>query len=247
MYFNDKSLGAIDVDAESYEYKVEVVVNGSTAVSSRSIFSILLKAKQNPIMGDVIDLEWNHYLGWPDPDYTVYLGKNEGGVWTDVAHVPPTTTQVNPTKDTVYNMLNPGLDKGDYRICVLATNPAFLVYEAWSNCIPFTIYETIPPPPPPADTLRIPNVFTPNNDGQNDVFYIENAETWDGPRSVQIFNRWGNVVYKTDKYDNMNAWDGTDPSGKKVADGVYFYVLDFTHTPTGENFQQNGNITIFGN
>ena len=253
MSFNDKSLNWEDVDAQSYMYKVEVVVNGLTDVSTRGVHSIWLRtADGEPIWppADSINLVWTNYNGWPSADYTVHLGtKDQGtGVWTDVKH-GPIGTIANPTKDTTYLMLNPNLQPGDYRVCVLAEYPGANgsgPYEAWSNCIPFTIYE---PPIPPVDTpttVVVPNVITPNNDGVNDVFTIENIETWTSTRSVKIFNRWGRLVYETATYDNSTPWEGKDQSGKVLADGVYFYIIELYDLPSGERDDLHGEVTIMG-
>ncbi len=69
--------------------------------------------------------------------------------------------------------------------------------------------------------IVIPNIFTPgNDDGFNDAFIIENVESNPNTK-VTIANRWGNVVYSTDNYDNVNnVWDGGD-----LPDGTYFYVV----------------------
>lgn len=67
----------------------------------------------------------------------------------------------------------------------------------------------------PAD-IRVPNVFSPNSDGSNDGFVIENIEFH--RNELAIFNRWGNVVYS--KKDYRNQWRGND-----LPDGTYFYVL----------------------
>jgi gliding motility-associated-like protein len=74
-------------------------------------------------------------------------------------------------------------------------------------------------------SYNLPNVFTPNNDGDNDVFHLnlENAARI----SVEITNRWGNLVGVIDDVDNQNGWNGTDhKSGKPVAAGVYFYTYE---------------------
>lgn len=63
--------------------------------------------------------------------------------------------------------------------------------------------------------LFIPNIFTPNKDGYNDVFYIRNLPT---DAKLLITNRWGNEVYKTSAY--QNDWGGGD-----AVDGMYYYTL----------------------
>ncbi|MDH5604905.1 MAG: gliding motility-associated C-terminal domain-containing protein, partial [Cyclobacteriaceae bacterium] len=64
--------------------------------------------------------------------------------------------------------------------------------------------------------LFVPNVFTPNNDGYNDTFFIRNLP----PSGVKLIisNRWGNKVFSSDNY--QNEWDA-----EGVEDGIYFYYL----------------------
>jgi len=69
-------------------------------------------------------------------------------------------------------------------------------------------------------SITIPNVFTPNNDGTNDLFEIKNLPN----NSVtQIFNRWGIKVFETNKSDVF--WDGRTTSGIESVDGTYFYIV----------------------
>ena len=69
--------------------------------------------------------------------------------------------------------------------------------------------------------LTAPNIITPNGDGKNDVLVFSNLEDFDDSHLV-VFNRWGNIVYETDNYNN--DWGGTK-NGKKLSDGVYYFVL----------------------
>jgi gliding motility-associated-like protein len=74
------------------------------------------------------------------------------------------------------------------------------------------------------DTPRVeiaPNVFTPDNDGNNDTFYltVKNAKDM----HVMIFNRWGNPVYEMT--ETSQSWDGRI-NGKDADEGVYFYQYE---------------------
>ncbi len=83
--------------------------------------------------------------------------------------------------------------------------------------------------------LNIPNVFTPNYDGINDYFEIENLEHYEYGHII-IYNRWGNIVFEhTDYYGNW--WDG-----RGQPDGVYYYVLLYRRM--GEEQQLNGVVHI---
>jgi gliding motility-associated-like protein len=94
------------------------------------------------------------------------------------------------------------------------------------------------------DTVVVPNVFTPNGDNQNDLFVIRNVETWSNG-SLQVFNRWGALVYETNDVVNT-IWDGTDMnSGTVLADGVYFYMLTVGDADTGWKDSKQGTVTIF--
>ena len=74
------------------------------------------------------------------------------------------------------------------------------------------------------------NEFTPNNDGLNDVFFVECIENYPN-NNVKVFNRWGNQVFEMDDYDN--SWDGTSMGNatinarEKLPVGTYYYLIDF--------------------
>ncbi len=69
---------------------------------------------------------------------------------------------------------------------------------------------------------ELPNIFTPNGDGINDLFrpgpykFVHKID-------IKIFNRWGNVIFETENPDIL--WDGT-VNGKKVSNGIYYYICD---------------------
>ncbi len=84
----------------------------------------------------------------------------------------------------------------------------------------------------------VPNVFSANGDGINDQFCAEykNVRT----AQVQIFNRWGQLVYESD--DLLKCWDGTNVS-EAVPEGTYYYVIEGEGTD-GESFSQRSFITL---
>ena len=69
--------------------------------------------------------------------------------------------------------------------------------------------------------LIVPNVFTPNNDGWNDVFDVRTSAV--GPYKLEIYNRWGNVVFENSS--PLISWDGTTAAGTPASAGTYFYVI----------------------
>lgn len=132
-----------------------------------------------------------------------------------------TSTQTNP--QTTYN--NPGT----YTVVLIgiAGNP---------NCndtVTGTITVT------EDDVLEIPNVFTPNGDGGNDVFYLTTKGYSD--IHMEIFNRWGQRLAVMDGLKSY--WDGKSPNGEKVPDGTYFYLLKATKTD-GKEVEKQGFITL---
>ena len=90
----------------------------------------------------------------------------------------------------------------------------------------------------------VPNTFSPNADGSNDVFYPRGTGL-DRAKVLRIFNRWGEIVFE--RYDmpiNVASvgWDGTW-KGKKANADVYIYQLEI-YCKNGELISYNGNITL---
>jgi gliding motility-associated-like protein len=65
-------------------------------------------------------------------------------------------------------------------------------------------------------------VITANNDQVNDLFIIKNLEDFDAVE-LQVFNRWGNLIYENSDY--QNDWDGKSEDGTPLNGGVYFYKV----------------------
>ena len=87
-----------------------------------------------------------------------------------------------------------------------------------------------------ATESTIPNVFTPNGDGMNDVLEfvgVDNTEEY----SIKIYNRWGSQVY-----EGTNALAHWDGGGHDA--GTYYYILKFTDICNNEDTMSKGTITL---
>ena len=89
-------------------------------------------------------------------------------------------------------------------------------------------------------TPEIPNIFTPNNDGVNDVFTIKGKgiEALHG----EIYNRWGQKEYE---WDTVNGgWDGHSASGGVCSEGTYYYILKIKSMEDGEMHSKEGSLIL---
>jgi gliding motility-associated-like protein len=92
--------------------------------------------------------------------------------------------------------------------------------------------------------------LSPNqSQGDNDTLYIRGIECYPD-NTVEIYNRWGVLVYETKAYDNtskvfrgMSEGRVTVNQNSNLPDGTYFYVLRYTKT-SGENLEKAGYLYI---
>lgn len=93
----------------------------------------------------------------------------------------------------------------------------------------------------------VPNVFTPNGDGNNDLFWIENLDKFPNTE-VYIFNRWGQTVFTSSDYGSQcvndgdsGCWNGkVNNTGADCSEGTYYYVI----RAPGED-ERKGSINLF--
>jgi gliding motility-associated-like protein len=129
-----------------------------------------------------------------------------------------TSTSINPTHEFS--------DLASYQITAIVE----------FNCYTDTITQNItlfdcPDTVTPTLPFEFPNVITPNSDGANDFFEIENL-----PQNTEVIivNRWGNIVFSSTNY--QNNWNGKDNSGKELLDGVYTYYYKTKDDKVGHGF-----------
>jgi gliding motility-associated-like protein len=80
----------------------------------------------------------------------------------------------------------------------------------------------------------LPNVFTPNGDGSNDLF-IPFPYRFVDRIDLKVFNRWGQLVFETTNPDIQ--WDGKNLNGKELADGAYHYICYVYEQPSSSGGQ----------
>jgi gliding motility-associated-like protein len=90
----------------------------------------------------------------------------------------------------------------------------------------------------------VPNTFTPNNDGENDVFYPRGVGI-KAVKTFRVYNRWGELLFERSNIslnDAANAWDGSYKGGDPKPD-VYVYIIEAV-CYTDEDIFIKGDVTI---
>lgn len=131
-----------------------------------------------------------------------------------------TSMAVNPT----YIITPLGL----FDICLVAINSAGCMDTA---CVTIDVYIN--------SVFVIPNVFTPNGDGTNDIFTVDavGLESMD----AEIFNRWGQKEYEW--HTTNGGWDGRTASGVPAPDGTYYFIMKAKGID-GKEYKEHGAFTL---
>ncbi|MEL7122402.1 MAG: gliding motility-associated C-terminal domain-containing protein [Bacteroidota bacterium] len=92
-----------------------------------------------------------------------------------------------------------------------------------------------------------PEGITPNNDGYNEYLEFKIVDKLGCPTNyarsdISIFNRWGDIVFKEEPYENR--WNGIHQNGQALPPGVYYYALRVDREDK-EDFVKFGHVTIF--
>jgi gliding motility-associated-like protein len=88
--------------------------------------------------------------------------------------------------------------------------------------------------------LGVPNAFSPNNDGNNDLFCLQGWSACMNEFTIMIYDRWGEKMFESSQADF--CWDGTF-RGRILDPAVFVYFIKATYT-TGELVTKKGNISI---
>lgn len=88
--------------------------------------------------------------------------------------------------------------------------------------------------------LQMPNAFTPNNDGSNDIYRIPPSFSLN-LRNFSIYNRWGQLVFST--ADINNGWDGT-LNGQPQSSGTYVWIIQYDNLLTKKPELLKGSVVL---
>ena len=88
------------------------------------------------------------------------------------------------------------------------------------------------------DIIDVPNSFSPNGDGTNDLLYVKGVGITD--MNFKIYNRYGQLIFETT--DQTEGWDGTF-KGQAENPGVFLYILDYTLIDD-TSLVKKGNVTL---
>lgn len=161
---------------------------------------------------------------FPDPPYENNLN------WTNPNASCPETDDTES-----YRIWFSDSQGGDFSLLTEqgnATNTAFVhvLEEGLAGCYAVSAIDSVGNESPRSAIVcvdncpqyELPNAFSPNNDGKNDFFIPFPGWRFVERIDLQIFNRWGNLIFETQ--DPAINWDGTTQDGKAVSAGTYFFV-----------------------
>lgn len=166
----------------------------------------------------------------------------------NVASVPGQTVTYRWLPTSAYTYTSSNMAKGftqlgsSFSVNISSTGNASLCAFTRSVSVQVAVADTCFKEP------EVPNIFTPNNDGSNEVWYIR-FPYGSALENIAVYNRWGTLIYERSNlsFDKqayaLIGWDGYTTSGEACSAGVYVYVLRYT-SRSGESKVLKGNVTL---
>jgi gliding motility-associated-like protein len=209
-----------DVYGSSYCYMVNYTDScGLSSISGTSTCPVLLQGAETG--SGTVDMTWTTYTGCSNgvQDYTLlFLDPVTNGV----------NTSLNLGLSNTYtdNSADPNALSLKYQIKATCSGPD--THISFSNI--FEINHDL--------KLFLPDAFTPNNDGVNDVFVPKGKYVLEF--KMTIFNRWGEVVFHTDTF--TEGWDG-NYKGDLASSDAYAYLIEAVDY-FGKKVNRKGTVTL---
>ncbi len=248
-----------DVDLTRYEYAVQLIQNGEAMPATPNAINNIVITNEL-VTSNELKFDWTSYNGWANPQFQFYFG--EFDTISQSFNWQPDGPLANSLTHTFLLAQNiPSGDSSLYGFKVEAESlDSSITYISESNWMYIDFRPEIDSIPDSTivdlGTPYVPNVFTPNGDGFDDTFWVSLEEGGNFRQypeiSISVYNRWGQLVYENADFNEVNnrdeGWDGTDiNSGQKLADGVYYYVINMSDPDTFTEKNYQGHVTIFKN
>lgn len=211
---NTYSDGPFNTKEEGFQYLLSTSNLCLDTVTTLVHNNVVLNVSGNEEDGTTT-LSWNHYNDWSNfggvQEYNVYRNLDDQGYALF-------QSEVGLDSAVSYNNAGDGFTHC-YRLEAIQSSNNDVV--SWSNEVCVTYIHD----------LHVYNAVTPNGDGDNEVFYVRNI--WLYPdNDVEIYNRWGNRVYRKEGYNN--EWNGGN-----LPDGTYYYIVNVRRDGEGRLFKGN--------
>ncbi len=207
-------------------YRLSAVNSCNLPVVTSNIASNMVLSYETT--GNNIVLKWNPYKTWLGSISSYALFVNTGNGFKEKADISSNdTTYLQDYQQIMYQVS--GNEVCFYVKATESSNPYGIKGETISSEVCIS----------PVEKITVPNVFTPNNDLNNDLFKPVLSFT---PESYHLIisDRQGNVMFETRDY--LKEWDGSK-NGSPPIQGVYLWILKVT-TPSGKKLSRTGTITI---
>ncbi|MCE3225626.1 MAG: domain containing protein [Bacteroidetes bacterium] len=168
----------------------------------------------------------------------IYNNNNQQSLETNIAFIDSSKAAVGWSWDfgngTTSNLQNPSSiynANGSYTVALTITDQ-FGCTDTYTSVVRISnIVSEI--------TQLIPNMISPNNDGQNDFWRLDFIEVYYKDADIEIYNRWGDLLFKSKGY--KNAWDGSY-KGSPLPVGAYYYTINLNDPKDDKIYK--GTITL---
>lgn len=237
-----------EVDQNNYKFKLDLNYAGSKWGETRSCTNILLQSSsvQSTAVADVVQLQWNHYECLPASSRKYYLQYGRYHQNININWQPPIIVQGNSASISLPKTAG----SGTYAIRVYARADGNRLLPSESNWLMHDMSLDPNQVSGQQSSWIIPNLISPNGDGQNDRFFfiIPPADAGVQQIALRIYNRDGVLKFEDLAFQNNNnpnmGWDGSDLNGNAVAKGVYFYLISYINPNTGQNVNLQGSVSV---
>jgi gliding motility-associated-like protein len=225
VLYND---GDADITKINY-YRLSAINNCNTLITSSNIASNIVLSLERK--NDEIKLMWNPYKEWKGEVGSYKLYASTGGVMKERAFVSPADTALTiHYSDLMYEVTG-----GEVCFMIMAvesSNPHGVTGESRSSvaCIPVS------------EVITVPNTFTPDNNGVNDLFGPVLSFT-PSDYLLIITDLQRKTLFESSAFEEK--WDGTR-NGDPLPEGVYLWFLK-VRTPSGKEITRTGSVAIIFN